>query len=793
MVTRLTVTRMIIAATGPLVAPAALAGMLAVAGLALGRVYAGDLAPGLLIGAGIGSVAVSVATRRLPSWAVGPVSVLMLAGYTLLAVRLTAAGGGIDGPLARLTGDALRNGIPRVLTAMIPIEAQPDTVAVPVIATWLTGLAGAELALRARRMLLACLAPTLLYAVVLYAVGPNADATLWQPLSFAGLVAIALTVGTDRPDETPVVLTRVQGAALRARVAAGAAATLALTIGLVAAVGPAVVAGVSRQPADPRRYITPPQLDALDENPLVRLSGWALNPGQHLFDIRLSGAPRPDTRVRLAVLNDYDGVTWRAGATYRTAGRVLGRPAGDADDRAGPVSQQITIAELDGKLVPAAAVPERIDGARVAFDQVTGTVAIPDGLRSGLRYTVVSRAPTVDVNLLPSAGVASGPAIARYVRLGSPAPIDIQQLAERLAEGNATPFSRAQAIELFLSEHYQLTTDAPSGHAYPNLSFFLFGPRAGGGGQRGTSEQFAAAFAVLARLAGLPTRIIVGFRAGPGAVTIRGADALAWPEVLFDRVGWVPFNPLPQPDTQPRPVEEDFTPPPTPSNPPPSSQPPRSAPPTSAAPSRSANAAGAGDGTPPGTVAAETTTGLLLLLGIGVATVVLLRRARRRRRLYLGEPPGRVLGAWLEVLDALRLAGRPPPHHLAVTEIAELAARTALNAPIQPANTPIQPANTPIQPANAPIRAADGPNRAGDSPIRAADDPIRPAVPRIDELAGLVNLVAFTPDGASAAQADQAAAQAAAYVNGLRAGRPWWRRWLWSADPRPLRWAHRRR
>ena len=42
-------------------------------------------------------------------------------------------------------------------------------------------------------------------------------------------------------------------------------------------------------------------------------------------------------------------------------------------------------------------------------------------------------------------------------------------------------FDRATAIEEFLSEHYRRVPDAPSGHAYPNLQFFLFGPRDHGG------------------------------------------------------------------------------------------------------------------------------------------------------------------------------------------------------------------------------------------------------------------------------------------------------------------------
>ena len=73
------------------------------------------------------------------------------------------------------------------------------------------------------------------------------------------------------------------------------------------------------------------------------------------------------------------------------------------------------------------------------------------------------------------------------------------------------------------------------------------------GDQVGTSEQFATAFALLARRAGLPTRLVVGFRPGDrqpdGTRVIRGRDALAWPEVYFQELGWVPFAPTPNDDT----------------------------------------------------------------------------------------------------------------------------------------------------------------------------------------------------------------------------------------------------
>jgi len=731
------------------VVPVALVGMLAIAALALSRIYSGGLAPRLLVGAAAASVGVSVAARRLPSWAVAPLSVLVLAGYALLTVRLSAASGQVPGTLAGQTADAMRNGIPRVLTAMIPIEPQPDTMLVPVVAIWLAGLGGAELALRARRVLLACAPAALLYATVLYAVGPNARSALWPPLAFAGLAAVALAASAGGRGEAAPELSPTQRTALRVRMATGAAAALAVTVGLIAAVGPSVAAGVDRRPTDPRRYVQPPQLDALDENPLVRLSGWALNPDQHLFDARLSGSGEP--LIRLGVLNDYDGVTWRVGATYRTAGRVLsGVPAAGT-----AVTQQITIADLDGRLLPAAAVPARVDGVRVAFDQASGTLAMPEGLRSGIGYTVESHEPKIDVNLLPTADLPPAPTVGRFVKLGSPAPDQIRRLADQLAEGNGAPYARAQAIEQFLSEHYQLVSDAPSGHAYPNLTFFLFGPR-NGGGQRGTSEQFAAAFGVLARAVGLPTRIVVGFRTRPGVSAVRGVDALAWPEVQFAGIGWVPFNPLPQPNTQPKPVEDDFKPKPEKSTPPPSLAPTPSAAPTSAAPSSSAAAAAPASGGSTGTVVALVSTGLVLMLGAGLALVLYLRRSLRQRRLYTGEPPGRIVGAWLEVLDALRLAGRPPPQHLAATEVAAHAARAA-----------------------DPLSHARG---AG---------PIRPPAPELGDLASMVNAVTFAPSEADAAQAERATAQAVAYVDELRARRPWWRRLLWAADPRPLRWARR--
>ncbi|MET7962771.1 DUF3488 and transglutaminase-like domain-containing protein [Micromonospora zamorensis] len=785
--------------------PVALIGLTALAGVVLGRVYAGDLLTRLVIGAAAGSVLVSVAARRLPSWLVAPVSVAAMAGWALWSLRLAANHAELPGGLLEVTADAARNGIPRLLTAMIPVEPAPDTVLVPVVAAWLAGLAGAEVALRAGRVLLGYLPPAGLYAAALYVVGPNAEPAVGATVAFVAVAALGLAApartATAGDDPAASLTPRVR-AAVRLRLAASATLGVALVVGLVAVLGPVVAGQVDGRPVDPRRYVEPPQVQTLDENPLIRISGWALHPEQKLLDVSTerSGVPVPppggaspepepepepgpgpaaDTgggvRIRLAVLSDYDGVTWRVGATYRNAGRILPAATPARDSTVGTVRQQITVAELSGRLLPAVATPQEVSGARVAYDPASGTLIRPEGLTPGLRYAVTSAEEHPDSNLLATANVPAGDGVARVLRVADGVPDPMRRLAAQLAEENGAPFARALAIEQFLAEHYRVAADAPSGHAYPNLSFFLFGPR-NGGGQEGTSEQFAAAFAVLGRLSGLPTRVVVGFRAG-GQGPVLAGDAYAWPEVLFDGLGWVSFDPLPRPKSEPRPVEEDFRP--TPEDPPPSEAPAPTVEP-SASPEPAAAPAGPPSSGRPSTVVlvGAGSGGLLLLVGALLLTLLAMRRSLTRTRLVQGDPGQRIAGAWREVTDALRLAGRPVGDDLAATEVARHARQALAEARARASGgTATDDGATD---SSATGNGATGSSATGNGATGSGDEPA------VDELAALLNRVGFAPDAAAADQAARAADLATAYVANLRSARPWWRRLLWSIHPSPL-------
>jgi transglutaminase-like putative cysteine protease len=733
-----------------LAVPLLLAGMLTLAGFAADQVYSGSLLLSLLTGAAAASVLISVACARVPAGLVAPLSTLALAGYLAFALRLSASQAQIPGSLATIATESLRDGIPRLLAAVVPIEPQPDTVAVPILATWLAGLAATELCTRYGRTLLGLAPPTLLFGGALWLIGP-APASIpdgwarWPTFAFAALAlgCLAITGRVRTPDTGIDHGTR---AALRTRASIAGATGFTLVIVLALAIGPAVVGQVTSTPLDPRSLVVPPKVDALDENPLIRLSGWALQPQQRLMEANVDA----DTRIRLAVLSDYDGVTWRVGATYRPAGRTL--PDNSPTPALKTVRQTITIDGLTGKLLPAVASPRQVEGVRVAYDQTTGTMIQPDGLSTGLRYTVTSRHDDVDVNLLPGAEVPESSAMARYLALGPGVPADIANLAQKLGADNGAAYQRASAIEQFLADHYRIDPQAPSGHAYPNLKFFLFGPTNGGGG-KGTSEQFAASFALLARLLNLPSRVVVGFSAKAGTHPISAGDAFAWPEVYFADLGWVSFYPMPQPNQSPKPLEDEMRPKPETSTPPPASE----APVPTLDPSPTATASGT-SGAPAiiagpnvAVIAGASAGGFTVLLAAAFILVVLIARAGlRRRRLETGEPADRINGAWLEVGDALRLAGQPAAAHLSAAEITAHAADTA-------------------------------------SVVRGKHD-VRLAAPPIDELAEAVNGSVFGPSTVDDLQAEQARSHALAYIEELKARRSWWRRLIWTLHPGPLRW-----
>ncbi|MGC0251097.1 transglutaminaseTgpA domain-containing protein [Pseudactinotalea sp. Z1748] len=123
----------------------------------------------------------------------------------------------------------------------------------------------------------------------------------------------------------------------------------------------------------------------------------------------------------------------------------------------------------------------------------------------------------------------------------------IRALTQRVVDtaGARTQYEQAVAIQDFLRFDSQFTYDVEVDPARTSDAVWDFL-----GSGRGYCVQFATAMVVMARTLDIPARMAVGFLPGEesdqdGTVEVSGHRAHTWPQVYFDGVGWVRFEPTP--------------------------------------------------------------------------------------------------------------------------------------------------------------------------------------------------------------------------------------------------------
>jgi transglutaminase-like putative cysteine protease len=323
-------------------------------------------------------------------------------------------------------------------------------------------------------------------------------------------------------------------------------------------------------------------------NRLVSVSGGftPANHGNFADTLALGGNPNLNNDLVFTVKSDdaahpqylasrsfdtYNGRIWMDGPTYSLS--LKANQAFPSESALWhPVHQTITVVNPPGEQNPYLFGASQIglvnQPATVVISANSGSVVTwlsrNGNLAAGERYTVTSYISSADIQSLRKVPLPAdspslppnydGPPPLNYYDPGilntylqHPGNLDphILQLAQSIVAGAhaTTMYAKAMALEEYLQSHYKynINVNLPSGEE--GVSWFLFRS-----GNQGFCNYFASAMTIMARLLGMPARVVDGYTNGQpdpkhNQRLIHGVDAHLWTQIYFAGYGWINFEP----------------------------------------------------------------------------------------------------------------------------------------------------------------------------------------------------------------------------------------------------------
>lgn len=515
--------------------------------------YPGPAVLGILIASGI-----TIGVRRLGAGSITTmgVSLLGLTWYVSFVFQAGRTFWSLPTPealaaIARSAARALEHS--RIDYAPVPIR--PGYALLLVAALWVATTVGELATFRWRRPLIATLVPVVLFCIALV-VGTGATSSILVGLFLTALLTYLGLESSHRlrswgrwvsawgreKEAEPVSIT----GALARRLGASAVLLALISPLFLPALGDGLVSwrsgrgegvgfgGTGGGRIDPWVSIEPRLVEQQD---------------RELFTVEAESSDY----WYVASLEVYDGRDWHEANGDRVparGGRIESRFA-----NVGPtknLTQRVVSTGLGGSALPAARTPglvwreegddEIVDG--ITFDPTSGSVEVGD-IDAGDTFRVISEVPDIRFKDLE----AAEPSVPDPIYTMRMTELDprVKALLERWTAGATSPLEKLLAVQdrLRLDFTYDLNPEQRRSDDY--LTEFLLDVRSG------YCQQFATAFALLARDMGMASRVSVGFLPGSknadGLWSVRGTDAHAWPEVYFDDVGWIRFEPTPRSDS----------------------------------------------------------------------------------------------------------------------------------------------------------------------------------------------------------------------------------------------------
>lgn len=276
---------------------------------------------------------------------------------------------------------------------------------------------------------------------------------------------------------------------------------------------------------------------------------------------------------RVTALDEFDGQSWSSSYSYNSASGALNptqSPSSSGDTV--QLSQHYTLDSFETDWLPAAFDVNRVDNRNpqdfeILYDGDSSTllVNVEGGGKSvgGLTYDVSSNIPNYSAAQLQQIRFSDYAAYPRLTEQYLSLPDEVSRQAfdaalEAVGDEQG-PYNVALALQNWFRREFTYNLNVEEGHSIDRVEDFL-------DIRQGYCEQFAGTYAMMARMLGLPTRVVVGFTWGesdelteqlardfahldvnPGdpVFSVYGRHYHSWPEVFIPNFGWVLMEPTP--------------------------------------------------------------------------------------------------------------------------------------------------------------------------------------------------------------------------------------------------------
>jgi transglutaminase-like putative cysteine protease len=302
-------------------------------------------------------------------------------------------------------------------------------------------------------------------------------------------------------------------------------------------------------------------------NPILDLRRNLVTPADVKDVVVRTNDPDPGY-LRLTALDEFNGSTWAPSQrNFPLSNAVQGGmppPTGQAADvRTRQLAYSLQVTDnFQSSWLPAPYPTTSINVVgdwRFDTDNLDVVSANPDLTTGGLNYSLLAERVEPTTAQLEAAGQPPTVIREKYTAVPLGLPPVIASTAEDATLEATTDFEKAVALQNWFrnpANGFRYSTKQVAGNGIDTIVSFLTTNRSG------YCEQFAASMALMARTLGIPARVAIGFLSpeplqnSSNSYVYSAHDLHAWPELYFNGVGWVTFEPTLRPETTPPPYTQ---------------------------------------------------------------------------------------------------------------------------------------------------------------------------------------------------------------------------------------------